>query len=155
LTVRGFDRWWVGALLVLSPLWFDGDLRAGVLNVPGFHVTVAVTSGLGALALRRLHELGVGRGVAAVLLLVGCWAVAIGWRYVNQRSGTSFDWPMAVVTQFGMVLLPVVAATFYGTRTGADSGFATILGRVSTIALAAAPLSTIVALMLAGVFGGI
>jgi hypothetical protein len=52
-------------------------------------------------------------------------------------------------------LVPVVVAFFFGSRPGVElSGLATMLGQVLTLAFAAAPLSTIVAMILVAVVVG-
>jgi hypothetical protein len=153
--VQGFGRSWLVTVLVLSVLWFHPALRVVVVNALGLHTTIAVVSGLGALGIRQLQHSGVARSAAAVVLLAGCWAVAVVWQYLNRDRAPSVDWPLIVVGGLGVVLVPVAVAFFYGTRRGAESaGIATMLGQVLSLAFAAAPLSTIVALIVVSVVVG-
>jgi hypothetical protein len=143
-------RMWIGALLLLGLTWLPPSLREAALGRPGLHAVLAIVCGLGAVALRMLAT-GPTRRTGVALLVVLSWAVAVTWEYLGRDAPGFFKWPSAIAASLVLVGLPVLTAAIVA---NVESGATRRFAQVTSLAMAAAPVSTAAALVVNLLFTG-
>ena len=135
---------WSGAAAVLALTWLLPEIREAVVERLGLHATVAIVCGVSAVALTFLQA-GLMRRTGILLLLLLCWIIALGWLYVNRLHPERFSWLGGITVGLGAAILPVAIAAFYANR---QSGSLWTFVQVTSLALLAAPLSSIAGVLL-------
>jgi len=148
LAALGATRLWLAVLTLLALSWLDGEMRRMTLELFGLHAALALACGIGAVLLTRLRP-GPARWVGVILVLLLALLIGVVWEYLYLKP--RLGWPDAIGGAASFLIVPGALAAFYGNR-GLRAGWTFV--QVASLAIAAAPVSTIMSFYLAVMITG-
>ncbi len=143
-------RPWLLILLLLAFSWLEGEMRRLTLERFGLHVALALAFGIGAVLLTKMPA-GLARWTGLIVVLFVGAVIGIIWQYLHRPPLAPFGWSDAIGGAVSFLIVPAIIAAIYGNQ---QLGAGWTFIQVSSLAIVAAPVSTLVSFILATLITG-
>jgi hypothetical protein len=144
---------WATVLIVLAALWLLRDLREIVAHNWGLYLAISVISAVGGAFAMGYADPPVRTGVS-VLIGVCCWGLATTWLFLDGAAPQPSDLSGSILAALGAGLVPFLVATSYMLSQSQSSIWESQTFIAAGLAVASAPLASVVSLWLVAFFSG-